>query len=101
MDAHPAHCTIGQWVGHCRIEIAKCGGAHLLCLAQVSADSQPQLLWSHDLQAQLKRSLSAATVKPMRLAGVPGASLKCKPIALLAASTPSSGGPEQVIDMPA
>ena len=70
-----------------------------LSLPQVSSDGQPHLLASHNLRAQLKRSLPSAEVRPLCLAGVPGGGLKGQLVALLAASTlpSSSGDSEQVI----
>lgn len=67
--------------------------------SQVSSDGQPRLLSSHNLRAQLKRSLSATGVRLLRLAGVPDGDRKCQLVAVLAASTPpssSGGGAEQV-----
>ena len=63
----------------------------------MGSDGQPHLLWSHDLRAQLKRSLSAAAVKLTCLAGVPGGSLKGQPVAVLAASTSSGSDAERVL----
>jgi len=66
-------------------------------MAQVCSDGQAQLLSSHNLQAQLKRSLSAAEVRLLRLAGVPGGHIRGQLIAVLAASKSASSSVEPVI----
>ena len=66
-------------------------------MAQVSSDGQAQLLSSHNLQAQLKRSLPAAEVRLLRLARVPGGNIKGQLVAVLAASKSASSSVEQVI----
>ena len=65
-------------------------------MAQVPASGQPQLLCSHDLRAQLQRSLSAPAVTLLRIAGVPGGALRAQPAAVLASSTPENGRSERV-----
>ena len=63
---------------------------HASLPSQVSSDGQPHLLASHNLRAQLKRSLSATEVRLLCLAGAPAGDRKCQLVAVLAASTPSS-----------
>ena len=81
----------------CHFSLLTYFASRVICSLQVGADGQSHLLWSHDLRAQLKRSLSAAAVKLTCLAGVPGGSLKGQPVAVLAASTSSGSDPEQVL----